>query len=581
MRSISDALKARFESRQQTSANNADPRLWALLSREHVPLTDPALLEKSLILTTDGLTACSVALRRPRANEEPDAVYAAYIDENGARVKKAALSAKLSALVWEDAGFSADADDIAVAFNGTMPKAPDGTAQFVTERAPWVFWIKDGVLKGKILGLLGDVTLASANAGKVSAIRATWTPDDAADYGLVVFFTLNGALYYRQLIGSEWMDAEPISFGPTGVTWTDIAAFRTWDYRIGVQAVGSDGKVYELFTQFQGIAKHGAEHLSLDVRAASKLLQIGQIETQEQEHLSLGVTAGASILYRTGAPQLVAAANIDDGTGDWGKKAVFEFDRHIVAAEVAAQPSTFRIVDANGSVFFADSATLSADMMTVTLTFPEFNNAVGACKAKYVPGTVHSMAGDLLVEVEKSFTPQNLVAPGTAVPAPSAISNTADTVVTIVFSAALTGGFTGLADHFTAALQVPEWSPGGQLLPETRTPASVALSGTDTLILTFPAGSRTDLCNAVGSVTVSYDGMAGLMGAGGTVQPFDMTFTPVGLTPKNDSMETEHIELAVAAAGLLTQVTWRHTQDPEHIELTVTAAGVLTHVNDL
>ena len=79
MRPINEDLKGRFESPLQTAANNTDPRLSALLSRDTIPLTSGADLERSVILETSGLTACSVAVRRPRAGREPDAVYAAYI----------------------------------------------------------------------------------------------------------------------------------------------------------------------------------------------------------------------------------------------------------------------------------------------------------------------------------------------------------------------------------------------------------------------------------------------------------------------------------------------------------------------
>lgn len=583
MRPISDTLRRRFESDLQTAANNADPRLWALLSRDSIPLISAGDLERSVILETEGLRACSVAVRRPRADREPDAVFAAYVDETGAHVKKSALSAKLSAFVWEDAGFEEpDALDIALAFDGTMPKKPDGTAQLVTDARPWVFWIEPGgVLKGRILGLLGDTTLATANATAVSAIRATWTPGASADFGLVVFFLLSGALYYRQLIDGVWMDAEPVTFGPDGVTWTDVAAWRTWDYRTGVQLLGSDGKVYELFSQFQGIAKHGAEHLALDVRVLSALPPVVESGAQEREHLELDVAASGSPLYRTGAPQIVAAANADDGAGNWGKRAVFEFDRHLDPAEVAAQPSAFQIEDADGLRFFASSAAVGADGMTVSLTFPDFNNASGVCKAQYVPGSVHSMAGDLLTATEHAFTPENLDPSGLPLPEITAAENDGAAEILLTFTQDLTDAPAGAAAHFSVTLQAPEYSPGGQMLTEVRAVAAISMSDPDSLTLTLTPGSRTDIGNAVGPVTVAYDGAGALMGAGGTVQPFEISFTPSNLVPKWDPMDAEHIELAVAAAGALTPIVWSYAQGPEHLELGVTASGVLTHIDDL
>lgn len=425
MRPIDEARRRKFLSHNQTKAANADPAAVVWITRPTVPLTDAEFLDRATVTEASGLTACDVAVRRLRAGREADRVYLAYIDENGAHVKSAATAVKLSDYVWTDEPFAAAATDVAICFDGTMPKAADGTAQFVTAQRPWVFWVSDGVLTGRVLGLLGDTVLASANAEKVSAVRATWAEATGVDFGLVVFFTLNGSLYYRQLIGGAWTDAEPVTFGPEGVTWTDIAAFRTWDYRIGVQAVGSDGKVYELFTQFQGIGKHAAEHISLSAAAAGKLISVTHHTAQETEHIALTLAAGAPYggLYELGTPTITTAYNLPDSEDDWGHIAVFVFDRHLRADEVAAQSASFVIVDSRGRSFAATSATLGPDGMTVTLTFLDFNGARGECAATYTPGTVHTMADVAMTETSLAFTPQNLHAPSVPAPEVESITN--------------------------------------------------------------------------------------------------------------------------------------------------------------
>ena len=583
MRGITPELRAKFESSLQTVAANADPEAVVWISRPTVPLTDPEFLDRAAVAQASGLTACDVAVRRLRADREADRVYLAYVDENGAHVKSAATEVKIEDYVWTDEPFSTAADDVAIAFDGTMPKKPDGSAQFVTESRPWVFWIKDGVLKGRILGLLGETTLANANAGRVSAVRATWDTAASVDFGLVVFFTLNGALYYRQLIAGEWKDAVPVTFGPSGVTWTDIRAFRTWDYRVGVQGLGSDGKVYELFTQFQGLAKHSGEHIELKTAAQGDMIAIQYIDGQTREHLSLAAAASPGPyggLYRTGAPQITAAENAAQGA-DWGRVALFRFDRHLVAAEVAAQPTAFRIVDAYDRAFVAQAAQLLSDGLTVRLTFLDFNGAYGTCTARYVPGTVHSMAGAALEATNCAFTPQHLVPPAVPEPAVVSVENDGDTQIVVTFDGDLTGSLTDAAAHFTAELSVPAWSPGGALHTETRAPVSVAASGSDTIVLTFAAGNLTDLTKSAGDITLIYDGAGPLCGEGGPVFAFSESFTPTGLTPKYDSDDAEHIELAAAVTGALIRVYRTDTQEQGHISLGATVAGVLTHVNDL
>ena len=420
MRSINDQLEARFKSRFQTAANNADPQAIIWLSRPTVPLTDPIFLEQTVVAELADLTACDVAMRRTRRGREPDRAFVAYISNGTAGVKSAALTPKIEDMIWTAEGFSQAADDVAIAFDGRMPRAVDGTAEFVTDERPWVFWTKDGVLKGRILGLLGETELASANATKVTAIRAT---GGERDFGLVVFFLLNGAIYYRQLIDNVWMDAEQVTFGPSGVTWADIAAFRTWDYRTGIQGITTTGDVYELFTQFQGIGRHGAEHLALNADVSGEMLEIRYTDSAETENL--GISAAVYVgpyggLYQTGNPAIVSAYNLPDVNDDWGHIAVFVFDRHLVADEVAAQYAAFSIVDNRGTSFVAQSATLGADGKTVTMEFLDFNNARGACSAIYTPGTVHSMADVALVSTSLSFTPQNLIP--SAVPAPQVVS---------------------------------------------------------------------------------------------------------------------------------------------------------------
>lgn len=426
MRPIPDTLRERFLSDLQTAANNADPRLSAIISRGAFPVTSGADIARALITEADGLTACSVAVRRPRAGHEPDRVYVAYIDENGAHVKFSALGVKMGAFVWQDGGFSEDASDVALAFDGTMPKAADGTAQFVTGERPWVFWIESGVLKGRILGLLGDVTLASANAGRVSAIRATWTQATSTDFGLVVFFTLNGALYYRQLIDNVWYDAVPVSFGPPSVTWTDVAAFRTWDYRVGVQLLGSDGKVYELFTQFQGIGKHGAEHVLLGDAAArcdvTSVYYKSPAPAAEHVELSEGaVTVPYRYAYRIGPVRFLGAENVNDG-GDWGRRVACHFDKEIDPGSAALNIDQFELTDSTGVPFIPESVEMSADGRTLFLIFTSINNAVGSVTVSYSPGTVQTMAGALLGAFSETFTPSGLV-PVAGLPVLTAIYN--------------------------------------------------------------------------------------------------------------------------------------------------------------
>ena len=597
MRSVNGELLRRLKLAQQTAYQNADPGAVVWITRPTTTLTDGKFLDRELVGTYSGLSASSIAVRRPRKGRDADRVYIAYVADGTARVRYAAHVASMEDHIWKDADFSAPAVDVSIAFDGTMPKSTKG-AEFVTEEQPWVFWVTpEGELKGSILGLLGETTLASANCSRVSAIRATWSDIGGIDFGLCVFFILSGALYYRQLIAGEWMDAEPVSFGPS-VTWADIAAFRTWDYRVGVQGLTTGGAVYELFSQYQGFAKHGSEHMEIqELRAAGALIPIQYHDTLEREHISIAAISSTPAiyggLYRAGYPQIVRAYNVEDANEDWGKTAVFVFDRHLLAADVAAQPSAFRIVDSRAVVYFAQSAVLGADGMMVTLHFLNFNNANGTCRAVYTPGTVRSMADVPLAETQLSWIPQNLVPP--AVPAPEPISATNigsidigaweigdGAYIKILFTEDLTGAVTGNENHFTVTWSEYDFVPGGALVGRTGEVYGTSIGEVET-VLVLEMDTLDHFYNAAGRITVEYDGAGTLQGEGGSVEPFTLSFLPHDLVAKPNQNPVEHLEItAAAASGVLTRVYYTDTTEREHIEITsISADGVLTRIGDL
>lgn len=101
------------------------------------------------------------------------------------------------------------------------------------------------------------------------------------------------------------------------------------------------------------------------------------------------------------------------------------------------------------------------------------------------------------------------------------------------------------------------------------------------LLLLFTSGTVGSFRNTVGNITLTYDGAGGLNGDGGPVEDFEETFTPIGLVPKPNQNDAEHIELSLTAVGTLTRIYYTDAQDREHISLSVSASGVLTHVDDL
>ena len=431
-RSIDAATLAAAKATVQCPAEGNAPRLSFWISRPVTQLVDSHFLETLDISGLGEVGDCSIAVKHTRFGRSADAIYIAYVvggvsnaDGGLARVVAAKSVEIMKRHSFIDQGFSRSASRVAICFDGTMPKRVSNTYEFITETQPWVFWISQGALYSQQLGSTNTITLAEQNCTWVSAVRAMWSEVPGFDFGLCVFFIINGSLYYRQHIGGTWYDAEvvPVSSLPalaSGVTWIEVAASRTWDYRVVLQLKASDGALYEVYTQFGGLGSKGAEHIEMrDVSATGKLTAITYRDVAETEHVEItSVTAGAPYggLYSTAVPTIVSARNLDDGTGNWGHIVELVFDVHLNPTQVAAQASAFSIVDANSIAYNAATASLGADGKTVALTFTDINNARGVCKATYTAGTVTSMAGTTLTTTSCSFTPAGLVP--TAVPVP-------------------------------------------------------------------------------------------------------------------------------------------------------------------
>ena len=439
MRSIPADLSTKLSNPIQTRANNSDPSASIWVGRPTTVLTNNTFLEKQTVVQAP-ITDSSIAVCHPRLNTENTKIYIGYVSNGIAKVGVALTKVKMSSHVWLDTNFSETADHISVAFDGTMPKNVNGKYEFLTESEPWVFWTNAGALYARKLGTDKTISLASENVTWISAVRATWSEVSGVDFGLCIFFIAGGSVYYRQLINGVWYDAEVISAAalPTidsGITWTQVSASRTWDYRVALQLTASDGKMYELFTQFMGIGSKSAEHVELKhVEAEGKITKVNYHDYKEDEHIELSdvvVTTPYGGLYSLSTPNLISAHNIsttvtaEDGTEseDWGLRAIFVFDVHLKASEVAAQASAFTIVDERSITYSPSSAVLGDDGKSVTLIFTNFNNARGVCTAKYTPGTATTMADISMVATSRTFTPTGLVPSQIPVPKVSSIQN--------------------------------------------------------------------------------------------------------------------------------------------------------------
>ena len=499
MRNLPSYISQRLNQNIQIWSNKTDINSKIWVSRPSTVLLDERLLERQTVANAP-ITDVSIAVCHPRTQRLNSDIYIAYISNGIARVATAKHKIKMDAHVWFDTGFSQNATAVSIAFDGTMPRSYGSGVEFVTDYDPWIFWVNNTVLYGRQLSSTeSPIILAETNCTDVSAVRAMWSSAGGFDFGLVVFFILDGKLYYRQLIDGEWMDAELVSYGPSGVTWEEVATFRTWDYRIGVQAKATNGTIYELYTQFMGVGKQNAEHIDIrNVKADGLLTGVNYHNTYETEHIELAsVSAGAPYggLYSLDMPVLTSAYNVEDENGDWGTTIIAVFSNYLVADQVSNNYLQFALVDSWGNTYNPNSAILGSDGKTVTLTFEDFNAAYDVCEIQYTPGNVYSIATVLMEATSISFTPQNLNPPVT--PQPEVLSirnlNSEGTEIAIEFTEALTGNPSGNESKFTITTQEYNMVPGGTLFSKTKTVTSIKGYSSAEEIIDLSSGSASGI----------------------------------------------------------------------------------------
>lgn len=480
MREVPSYIAKRLQKNIQTRANNAAPSAKIWVGRKNTILENDEFLERQTVINSS-VTDASIAVSHPRIRRANSNIYMAYVSGGVAKVVTSPHKSNMSDHIWRDTGFSEAATAVSIAFDGTMPKSTTNEVEFVTEKTPWVFWVNDGMLFAQKLG--GEtITLAESNCVDVSAIRAAHSQASTFDFGLVVFFILGSSLYYRQLINGKWMDAELVSFGPTGVYWSAVSASRTWDYRVVVQLKSTNGDIYELFTQFMGIGTRNSEHVEI-VNAKKTNNTLTAIEYTSVSSSAEHVTVSNAInvtpyqgLYTLGIPTLVSVTNVIDDSNDWGKQVLLTFDKELDNETVQSSIGSFYFVDENEDYYFPISIKMDRTGRRAMLTFVDFNNARGVCAMHYDPGTVVTMMEETLSAQYMEFVPTGLIPNDAVLPEVADMWNLNEigTEVAIRFTEPLISAPVDSANKFIVTIAEPEYSPGGALTDSVKPVVSVS-----------------------------------------------------------------------------------------------------------
>lgn len=235
--------------------------------------------------------------------------------------------------------------------------------------------------------------------------------------GLTADFTgLTGATSPSLTITQAYADQEGNA--------TKVSIFRTNDYRTGFIVTTDNDEVYWTITnrQWAGLAIR-AEAINGSLTGIEiTRTQIIFIKNYPAEAIGCSLSGiSASRLYGI-SPQMEAAENQDDGTGDYGFKIQIEFDEDIY--DITGNYGKFSIIDGNSSSYPPTAiAYVTGRTDAVILTCTDFNAAYGTDITITYTSATGGLTGEAGQELDTqtlTFTPSNLVAP--IIPAPVATS---------------------------------------------------------------------------------------------------------------------------------------------------------------
>lgn len=384
--------------------------------RRGIPITYWRHWYRSAIQNTDALDV-SIAVRHNLV--DPDKVYVAYVSAaNVLTVKSAVITARAEGMTWTTELTQANCAFCSLAFDGDFMRDPDNPQDrviFRTDNLPWLFYSTvTGQLMGGIIGTTYE-TVVGANVTSFDAIRGVrglMGTNHGIDEGLLVFYVLDGVVFYRPYKYGEWGDQEIVSIAPENIV--NIKAERTFDWRIVLQVEDTLGKLYEVFTESYVSGNTNVEFLQiLPAKIDFTVTDIRYHNAQAPvEYLTI-LPPALTVMPRWAVATLMADAdNIAytdleiDVENDYGYKVRIVWE-HPVSGETSAY-SSFLLVDSEETEF-APVSMEYIDNYTIDVLFQNFNNAVGKVTVQYSGVGILGEIGQSTPATSISFTPTGLV----------------------------------------------------------------------------------------------------------------------------------------------------------------------------
>ena len=345
-----------------------------------------------------GSVAYDMSVRQLITEAKVSYIYAICIDAGLCLVKKCEYLDTPGA-AWISVASLGQAIDAAIEFNGSW-NLQTNPYVYSTEDYPWVSWVTpDNVLKAKKLD--NDNTLVELATGvlKVSMVKGwdnTFTPGN--DHGLMFVYVKNdGIPYYRgwcrQLDNSFTWETERTISSFVG-TAVDINAFRTNDFRVGINVMDSLGSTHTYLTDrnWSGMSA-STENLSVGIDSTLTVNKIDYNDTLNEEHLTAVFdTITFESKYAGTTNSFTTISNIDDGTGNYGRYITFETAHSLKTLSA----NDFILTDSTGDTYDCIEI-IEISLNSYHATFIDFNGA------DHDPKTVILLCKGLVVTNEASY----------------------------------------------------------------------------------------------------------------------------------------------------------------------------------
>lgn len=469
MRSIPDSLKNKCLLLAQNEANNADPRLEAIISRHVIPIKNYDLWQTSQVANFTG--RASIAVARPDYRRMPNRIYVAGIDNGSAKIYSGGFDGIDAPQSWALELTIPDAVEVSIAFEGRFKPYKKRIEFYTTDEYPWVFWVdSSGNLYAQYWDDISTTENLGANVTSVCATMGVNSIENEWGYGLLVAWTTSaGSVFYRSYFQNTWGLGVQVPQAPSNAV--EITISRVADWRMVFLVKDNTGAVTAVFFRSVAISMSNWERVELlNVTTTMAMTDVTYIDGFEDERVEVSAVNVRADKCSIFAPLPRSAYNLDDGAGNYGRFVMFEFFDEVY--EFADNLAAFKIYKSGGPQYSCLNITrpINQGKNWLLFEFQDFNNiGEGPAIIGYTPGTFSS--GVTLADAfTQSFIPILLIPSNIPAPILTGITNEDNRSIVLTFDSGVATGAGVINDNndaFSITGHEPLHVPGDPLVNAT------------------------------------------------------------------------------------------------------------------